>query len=71
MSNNKQRNIALFGAMAMMSSQNEWEKQAFESFDHNENMYSGKNHSAPKTPLSKKQKKSRAKSKAARKARKK
>lgn len=70
MSNNKQKSIALFGAMAMMSSQNEWEKQAFESFNHNENMYSGKNHSTPKMPLSKKQKKSRAKSKAARKARK-
>lgn len=68
---NKSRNIALFGAMAMMSSQNEWEKQAFESFDHNENNYSGRNLSAPKTPLSKKQKKSRAKSKASRKARKK
>lgn len=63
--------MALLGAMAMMSSQNEWNKQAFESFDHNENMYSGNNHSAPKTPLSKKQLKSRAKSKAPRKARKK
>lgn len=71
MNKKKQSSIALLGAMAMMSSQNEWEKQAFESFDYNENMYSGKNHSAPKTPLSKKQVKARKKSKAARKARRK
>ena len=69
MNNKKQSNIALLGAMAMIS--NEWEKQAFENYDNTETTYEGKNHSCPKkSQLTKKQTKARAKSKAARKARK-
>ena len=68
MSNNKQKSIALLGAMAMMSSQNAY-TNAYEGLtDYSDKPYTK---SISKTPLSKKQKKSRAKSKAARKARKK
>lgn len=67
MSNNKQSSVALLGAMAMMSSQNAYTNSYEDLMD--DTKYVSKPN--PKSPLTKKQKKSRAKSKSARKARKK
>lgn len=72
MGKNKASLLGALGAMLAASSQTEWEKTAFESFNSDENFYKGKGHSTPiKTKLTKKQSKARAKSKRARKSRKK
>jgi hypothetical protein len=67
MSNNKQSSVALLGAMAMMSAQTAY-TNAYEGLMDSDKQYSSCSRVKPK--LTKKQMKSRAKSKAARKARK-